>query len=73
MLVLTRKPGQCIKIGEDIVIKYLQRDRSRRFNQISLGISAPKTINVVRTELLPDWEDPTNYPEFNNNLKGEQK
>ena len=48
MLVLTRKKGQRIVIGKDIVITVLHIQG----DQISLGIEAPKTIDIVREELL---------------------
>lgn len=39
MLILTRKVGQAIIIGEDIEIKILEIEDG----QIKLGITAPKT------------------------------
>ena len=43
MLVLTRKIGESIKIGDDIVITMLENGR--------IGIDAPKTVPIIRTEL----------------------
>ncbi|HCD09350.1 MAG TPA: carbon storage regulator [Thermoanaerobacter sp.] len=48
MLILTRKVGQAIVIGEDIEIKILEIDDG----QIKLGITAPKNISVLRKELI---------------------
>ncbi|WP_029688949.1 carbon storage regulator CsrA [Thermoanaerobacter sp. A7A] len=48
MLILTRKVGQAIVIGEDIEIKILEIDDG----QIKLGITAPKNISVLRKELM---------------------
>lgn len=48
MLILTRKVGQAIIIGEDIEIKILEIDDG----QIKLGITAPKNISVLRKELI---------------------
>ncbi len=47
MLVLGRKPGESIRIGDDVVIKVVKA----RNGQIKLGIDAPKDIKVIRTEL----------------------
>jgi len=47
MLVLTRKTGQSIKIGNDIKIYILDNDR----NKIKVGIEAPPSTLVLRTEL----------------------
>lgn len=55
MLILTRKVGEAICIGEDIKVTVLQV----RGNQVRIGIDAPKTTNIRREELLPraadDW------------------
>ncbi|HHY78863.1 MAG TPA: carbon storage regulator CsrA [Thermoanaerobacter sp.] len=48
MLILTRKVGQAIIIGEDIEIKILEIVDG----QIKLGITAPKNISVLRKELI---------------------
>lgn len=48
MLILTRKVGQSIIIGEDIEIKVLEIING----QIKLGITAPKNISVLRKELI---------------------
>lgn len=47
MLVLTRKTGQSIRIGDDILIKIVSIDGS----QVKLGIEAPKGIQIFREEL----------------------
>jgi len=48
MLILTRKVGQSIIIGEDIEIKVLEIING----QTKLGITAPKNISILRKELL---------------------
>lgn len=48
MLVLSRKLNQSIRIGENISISVLRV----KGNAIQLGISAPKEIHVVRSELI---------------------
>lgn len=47
MLVLTRKPGQSIKIGDDITL-HITRVRG---NTIQIGIDAPREIPVLRNEI----------------------
>lgn len=46
MLVLSRKPAEAIKIGDDILIKVI----AIRGGQVKLGIEAPQGIRVMRTE-----------------------
>jgi len=48
MLVLTRKRGEAIAIGENIEVKVL----AVRGGQVRLGISAPREIPVHRSERL---------------------
>ncbi len=50
MLVLTRKSEQKIRIGNDIVITVLKIQG----DQVSIGIEAPKQLQIVREELLMD-------------------
>lgn len=47
MLVLTRKRGETIRIGNDIVIKVIQMGRS----SVKIGIEAPSGVKVLRGEL----------------------
>jgi carbon storage regulator len=48
MLVLTRKKGESIKIGDDIEITVI----SSKNDQVKIGIKAPKNIDVFRKEIL---------------------
>ena len=48
MLILTRRPGESIQVGNDIEISVLEI----RGNQVRIGINAPAEILVLRTELL---------------------
>jgi len=50
MLVLTRKTGEQIKIGDNIVVTILEVNG----NQVRVGIDAPREVPVVRTELLEE-------------------
>jgi carbon storage regulator len=47
MLVLTRKTGEAIQIGDDIEITVL----SVKGDQIKLGINAPKNVEIHRKEI----------------------
>lgn len=49
MLVLSRKLGEKIVIGENIVVTVVKIDR----NQIRLGIEAPHAVAVYREEIAP--------------------
>jgi carbon storage regulator len=47
MLVLTRKLGESIRIGDDIVIKVVDLDN----RQVKIGIEAPRSVAVNREEV----------------------
>lgn len=54
MLVLSRKLGESIRIGDNITVTVVDIDR----NKIRLGIEAPRDVPVYRTELLPEHLQP---------------
>ena len=54
MLVLSRKIGERIVIGENIVITVVDIDRGK----IRLGIEAPRDVPIYREELLPRNDSP---------------
>ncbi|MGM0923180.1 MAG: carbon storage regulator CsrA [Bacillota bacterium] len=47
MLVLSRKTGEAIQIGDDIEISVL----SIAGDQVKIGISAPKNVDIHRKEI----------------------
>jgi len=47
MLILTRREGETIRIGDDIEVKIL----SVKGNQVRLGITAPEEVSVHRQEI----------------------
>lgn len=48
MLVLTRKPGERVLIGDDIVITILEG----RGDGIRIGIDAPRGVKIQRAEIV---------------------
>ena len=68
MLILTRRVGEAMKLGEDITVTVL----GVRGNQVRIGIDAPKSVAIQREEIysiavtdltpeiggeLPDFQD----------------
>lgn len=47
MLLLTRRPGETIHIGDDITVTVL----GIKGNQIRLGVNAPQDVEVYREEI----------------------
>jgi len=56
MLILTRKVGETITIGEDIQVKVL----SVQGGKVRLGIDAPREVSVNREEVLTKGQDTPN-------------
>lgn len=48
MLILTRRVGEVIKIGEDISVTVLEV----KGNQVRMGFNAPKDVAVHREEVF---------------------
>ena len=53
MLILTRKSGESLMIGEDISVTVL----GVKGNQVRIGINAPKDIAVHREEIFDKIKD----------------
>ncbi len=47
MLILTRKIGETIRIGEDVVVAVL----GVKGNQVRVGVDAPRDVEVHREEI----------------------
>ncbi|WP_370977770.1 carbon storage regulator CsrA [Agaribacterium sp. ZY112] len=47
MLVLTRKKGEVLMVGDDVVITFLET----RGNQVKVGIEAPRDVAIHRKEI----------------------
>lgn len=54
MLVLSRKLGERIVIGDNIVVTVVEIDRGK----IRLGIDAPKEVAIYRGELVRGRPEP---------------
>ncbi|HEV7447783.1 MAG: carbon storage regulator [Gammaproteobacteria bacterium] len=48
MLILTRRVGESLKVGEDVTVTVL----GIKGNQVRVGIAAPKTVAVHREEIF---------------------
>ena len=47
MLVITRKNGESVRIGDGITVTVVEVGKDR----VRIGINAPKDVKIVRTEL----------------------
>jgi carbon storage regulator len=52
MLVLSRKPNETLRIGDDIYVTILRLSDGI----VRLGIEAPRDVMVLRTELIENAE-----------------
>lgn len=50
MLVLTRKKGQSILLGDDIEVTILEINR----DSVKIGINVPKDVKILRRELYEE-------------------
>ena len=53
MLILTRRVGESLMIGDDVTITVL----GVKGNQVRIGVDAPKEVAVHREEILNRIED----------------
>ncbi len=54
MLIVTRKKDQSVRIGEGIVVAVVEING----NEVRIGITAPKDVNIVRSEIA--YKEPDN-------------
>ena len=64
MLVLSRKPGERILIGEDIAVTVVRIGP----NTVRIGIDAPREMNIVRDELCDGEGAPAELEKKNQKL-----
>ena len=50
MLVLARKKGEVIQLGEEVLIKIIEVSG----DTVRIGIEAPENVSIVRGELLEE-------------------
>jgi carbon storage regulator CsrA len=62
MLVLSRKCGQSILVGDEIEVNIVDIGRGR----VQIGVTAPRHMAIVRNELLArcDWTGPSSDREL---------
>jgi carbon storage regulator len=53
MLIITRRPGEKIVLGDDVVIEVIEVSGS----SVRIGIAAPKSIPVYREEIWAAVKD----------------
>lgn len=53
MLVITRKKGESLLIGDDIEITVIKLDDG----SVKLGVSAPRDVSILRKELYTEVEE----------------
>jgi carbon storage regulator len=71
MLVLSRKTGEKVHIGNDITITLVEIDG----NRVRLGIDAPGDVKILRAELA-DWlrpEEPAAKPKHTTRPRWERQ
>ena len=59
MLILTRRAGESLIIGDDVVINVL----GIKGNQVRIGIDAPKDVSVHREEIYDRIHNEDNHAE----------
>ena len=64
MLILTRKKGESIVIDENITVTILESSDGR----VKLGIDAPKTIEVHRSEVKQSIEEENKKSQSSKNI-----
>jgi|GEM_PF-2011595 len=53
-LVVSRQDGETIHIGNDIIIDVRRDPQRPKF--IKVGITAPRDLKILRSELIPNGE-----------------
>lgn len=66
MLVLSRKPGQEIVIGRDVVVRVL----ATRGKRVQIGISAPAAVSIQREEVHQHRDSSTRRARANGSVAG---
>lgn len=59
MLILTRKVGETLVIGDDVTVTVL----GTKGNQVRLGVNAPRDVSVHREEIYQRIQTKCDHPE----------
>ena len=65
MLILSRKEGQSLQIGEDIEIKIVQTGKG----YAKIGIEAPRSLLILRKEFIMQIKDENLHSVAQNEIK----
>jgi len=63
MLILTRKVGESLRIGDDVSVVVL----GVKGNQVRIGVDAPKSVSVHREEIYNRIQDENDSDNIGNN------
>jgi carbon storage regulator len=66
MLILTRRVGESVMIGEEVAVTVL----GVKGNQVRIGINAPKDVTVHREEIFKRIHDDRGAPSNDANVNG---
>lgn len=61
MLILSRKAGESIQIGDDVTVKVTSIAHTAQGPRVRIGIYAPAHVPIVREELLEEDDDYGDY------------
>ena len=63
MLILTRRVGETLMVGDDITVTVL----GVKGNQVRIGINAPRNVAVHREEIFRKIQNEGDLPEISGN------